>query len=96
MEAIVHAARTGDTGAIGDGRPDGTTDEGKENLKIGGTEYKTKWYKFKRKQDGVDVEGQIWMSDDVPGKLVKATRKQDYFGTTAETIMEVTDVSIKK
>lgn len=77
-------------------KPEGTTEEGKEKVKIGGTEYECKWYKFKSKQKlptgDEEVEGQIWMSDDVPGKMVKMTSKAKAGGMT----MEVTDITIKK
>jgi hypothetical protein len=77
-------------------KPEGTTEEGKEKLKVGGTEYECKWYKFKSKQKlptgDEEVEGQIWMSDDVPGKLVKMTTK----AKAGSMSMEVTEVTIKK
>ena len=78
------------------GKPDGTTEEGKEKVKIGGTEYECKWYKFKSKQKlptgEEEVEGQIWMSDDVPGMVVKMTTKMKSGGMS----MEATEITIKK
>ena len=76
------------------GKPDGTTEEGKEKVKVGGTEYECKWYKFKQKLPAGDdeVEGQIWMSEDVPGRLVKMTSKTKAGSMT----MEATEVTIKK
>ncbi len=78
------------------GKPEGTTEEGKEKVKIGGTEYECKWYKFKSKQKlptgEEEVEGQIWMSDDVPGTMVKMTSKTKAGGMT----LEATEVTIKK
>ena len=54
----------------GDGRPSGTFEEGTETLKIGGTDIKTKWFKFKSEADGVKTVGKAWLSDDVPGNMV--------------------------
>ncbi len=78
------------------GKPEGTTEEGKEKVKVGGTEYECKWYKFKSKQKlptgEEEVEGQIWMSDDVPGTVVKMTSKMKSGGMT----MEATEITVKK
>lgn len=81
------------------GKPNGATEEGKEKVKVGGTEYDCRWYKFKTKtrypdgKEGPEVEGQIWMCDDVPGRLVKSMTKQPD-GTTMD--LEVTEVTVKK
>jgi hypothetical protein len=53
-------------------KPEGTVEEGTETLKVGGAEYKTKWYKTKNTIEGTTIEGKVWVSDDVPGGLVKA------------------------
>jgi hypothetical protein len=53
------------------GKPPGTIEEGTETLKIAGVEVKTKWYKYSAEVDKVKTEGRTWMSDDVPGMLVK-------------------------
>lgn len=53
-------------------KPEGTVEEGAETLKIGGADYKTKWYRFKNVIEGTTVEGKVWFSDDVPGGVVKA------------------------
>lgn len=78
------------------GKPEGTTEEGKEKVKVGGTEYECKWYKFKNKQKlptgEEEAEGQIWMSDDVPGMVVKMTTKTKSGGMS----MEATEITIKK
>jgi hypothetical protein len=60
-------------------KPEGTTEEGTETLKVSGTEIKTKWYKFKSKAAGgaAATEGQMWMSEEVPGLMVKMTTKTD-------------------
>ena len=53
------------------GKVPGTYEEGTETLKIGGTEIKTKWYKAKAEVAGNKTESKTWMSDEVPGSLVK-------------------------
>ena len=71
-------------------KPPGTVEEGTETLKVGGTEYKCKWYKTKTEIMGIKSEGQVWMCEDVPGMMVKMVSKAD----KAETTMEL--VEIKK
>jgi hypothetical protein len=68
------------------GKPEGTTEEGAETLKIGGTEVKTKWYKYKSKTPTGEVSGQTWMSEDVPGQLVKMEVTAGDVKTTTEVI----------
>ena len=78
------------------GLPEGAKEDGKEKLKVGGTEYECKKYTFKSKQKlptgEEEVEGTVWVSDDVPGKLVKMTSKMKAGGMS----MEATDISTKK
>jgi hypothetical protein len=54
------------------GKPMGVYEEGTETLKIGGMEIKAKWYKSKFESDGNKVESKMWISDDMPGMLVKS------------------------
>jgi len=54
------------------GKPAGTTEEGTETVKVGGTEVKTKWYKYKVEMDGTKTEAKMWISDDVPGGMVRS------------------------
>jgi hypothetical protein len=68
------------------GKPEGTTEEGSETLKVGGTEVKAKWYKYKTKAPMGEVSGQMWMSEDVPGTLVKMTTTADKFSMTMELV----------
>ncbi len=69
------------------GKPEGTFEEGTETLKVGGTEVKTKWYKYKSKLEGLgETSGQMWTSDEVPGMLVKMTSKADTFSMTMELV----------
>ncbi len=72
-------------------KPEGVYDEGNETVKAAGTEYKTKWMKFRFEKDGIKTEGQTWTCDEVPGTLVKMTTKStgkfEY-----EMIYELTEV----
>jgi hypothetical protein len=80
------------------GKPEGATEEGKEVIKIGGTEYPCRWYKYKRTlrtPDGKgeeNEEGQVWVSDDVPGGMVKMSGKLKAGSMTQTT----TEITIKK
>lgn len=53
------------------GKPEGTFDEGTETLKLDGKELKTRWFKYKTEVAGRVVQGQKWLSADVPGLLVR-------------------------
>ena len=73
------------------GKPEGLTSEGEETLKIGKTDYKTKWYKYKQTIGEIVVDGQMWISEDVPGQLVKSvTKVEGMFPST--TTMELVEV----
>lgn len=79
------------------GLPPEATEDGTEKVKVGGTEYECKRYKFKSKYTPPggkeeEGEGQVWVSDDVPGRIVKVTGKSK---STAQTI-EVTQITVKK
>jgi len=78
------------------GLPSGITEEGKETLKVNGIEYECKWYKFKQKVKvraaETEVEGQVWVSDDVPGRQVKFWNKASNGGFS----QEATEITIKK
>jgi hypothetical protein len=72
-------------------KPPGTFEEGSETLKISGTDYKTKWYKSKFEMDKTKAESKTWLSDDVPGGLVKAeSSTSGAFTSTSK--MEVTEI----
>jgi hypothetical protein len=53
------------------GKPPGTTAEGTETLKVGNMELKTVWYKYRAEVDGTKIEGKRWVSNQVPGNIVK-------------------------
>ncbi|QEL20343.1 hypothetical protein [Limnoglobus roseus] len=67
--------------------PKGKTEEGTETLKVGGQDVKTKWVKYKNKTTDGEVESQTWMSDEVPGQIVKSVTKT----ATVKTTMELTE-----
>ena len=69
------------------GKVPGTLEEGTETLKVAGKEYKTKWYKTKTSAGGMNIEGKIWMTEEVPGMVVKmesSTKGAVAFKTTLE------------
>ena len=66
--------------------PDVKKEEGKETLKIGGVEVKTTWMKYKSKTPTGEHEGQTWLSEDVPGGLVKSVSKAGDVSTKTELI----------
>ena len=68
-------------------KPEGTYEEGAETVKVGGTEFKTKWYKYKAEVAGTKTEAKMWTSDDVPGGLVKMemTSTADKISSTVKT-----------
>lgn len=66
--------------------PDVKKEEGKETLKIGGVEVKTTWMKYTTKTKDGNHEGQTWLSDDVPGGLVKSVSKAGDVSTKTELI----------
>jgi hypothetical protein len=69
-------------------KPEGTYEEGTETLKIAGTELKTKWYKFRSEMGGIKTDAKMWVSEDVPGGMVKMEATTT--GTVAsETRMEL-------
>lgn len=66
-------------------------EEGTETVKVGGAEYKAKWYKSKTKAGDGEVESKVWMSDDVPGGLLKTVATTT--GATPATVtLEVVEV----
>src|SRR5947199_352924 len=50
--------------------PKGTSVTLKQNA-ARGVEYPTKWYKDRTTYEGVEYHSRRWLSDDVPGMLVK-------------------------
>lgn len=67
-------------------KPEGTTEEGTETVKVSGNDVKSKWYKFKTKTPQGEVTGQMWTSEDVPGMVVKMTSKTEMFSMVMELV----------
>src|SRR5262245_43334425 len=72
-------------------KPPGTYEEGTETLKVAGMDVKTKWYKYKVDMDGTKTEAKMWMSEDVPGIMVKSEMTTSGAVAT-KTTMEITEL----
>lgn len=69
---------------------DGKMEEGTETLKIAGGEFKAKWSKTTFEAGGNKIETKTWMSDDIPGGVLKSETTTS--GTMSATIKtEVTE-----
>jgi hypothetical protein len=73
------------------GKPSGVNDEGTETLKVGDKEIKCTWYKFRINTTAGPINGQLWVSDDVPGRMVKMKSES----RAVTTVAEVTEI-VKK
>lgn len=74
-------------------KPDGTYEEGTEDFSVGTAKVKTKWYKYKTEKP-VAASGQIWLSEEVPGGLVKLTTKSSA-PTEGSMTMELLEIEKK-
>jgi hypothetical protein len=72
-------------------KPEGTYEEGTETLKVGGTDVKARWYKVKAEMGGVKSDARMWISEDVPGMMVKMDATTTG-AVASETRMEVVEV----
>jgi hypothetical protein len=52
-------------------KPKGTYEEGTETVKVGAGEFKAKWYKYRIEIAGQKTEAKMWISDEVPGTMLK-------------------------
>lgn len=64
------------------GKPLNPIAQGEETLKLAGREIKTFWYDTKGQGDAGETLTRTWMSEDVPGRLVKAVTKIPRADTT--------------
>lgn len=64
------------------GKPSKALAQGEETLKIAGREFRTVWYDTKEKGDAGDTFTRTWLSDDAPGRLVKAVTRIPKASTT--------------
>lgn len=51
------------------------TKEGEEKIEIAGKKMDTKWYEVVSDNDGIKTHSKSWMSDDMPGQVVKSVTK---------------------
>jgi hypothetical protein len=65
------------------GKPLKPIEQGAETLKLAGQEFKTVWFDSRTKGDGgLDWHIRTWMSEDVPGRLVKSVTRIPEAATT--------------
>lgn len=57
------------------GKPPGASTRGEETVKLAGKEYKATWFDSKGSGDAGETFTRTWMSDEVPGRLLKAVTK---------------------
>lgn len=54
------------------GKPSGRSESGEETIKAAGMEFKAQWYISKSQTEAGEAVSRTWMSDEVPGKLIKS------------------------
>lgn len=64
-------AKTGETEARQFVNPEGKTGEGEQVVKIKNKPFKCKWFETEMEQDGVKVKSKVWISEKMPGLVVK-------------------------
>ena len=64
------------------GKPLGAVAQGEETLKLAGREIKTIWFDTKGRGDAGPTLIRTWLSDDIPGRLVKGVTKIPKTSTT--------------
>ena len=74
------------------GKPEGVTEQGEESVKVGGKDYKAKWYKATGKTEAGETFIQSWSSDDVPGGLVRSIATTP--GNKSSMTMELIEVKL--
>ncbi len=57
------------------GKPPGSSTRGEETVKLAGKEYKATWFDSKGSVEGGETFTRTWMSEEVPGRLLKAVTK---------------------
>ncbi|WP_435011322.1 hypothetical protein P12x_002629 [Tundrisphaera lichenicola] len=68
------------------GKPRGASNQGEETIKVGEKEFKSVWFDSKSKGDGnLDLLTRTWMSDELPGRLVKSVTEIPTAETTVTT-----------
>jgi hypothetical protein len=73
----------------------GTVAEGKEAeaVKVPGGEFKARWFKTVAERGGKRIEGKSWVSEEVPGRIVKVEETTSSQGkqlyTTVRKVVEI-------
>lgn len=57
------------------GKPAGAKEQGEEAVAVAGREYKARWYTGKDRNEGGEVSVKTWVSDEVPGTLLKSVSR---------------------
>jgi hypothetical protein len=75
------------------GKPLKALDQGEESLNLAGKEYKAVWFDTKTRGDGgLTWHTRTWMSDDIPGRLLKSITRIPQASTTIT--VELTELKI--
>jgi len=72
------------------GKPPGSQDQGEETIELGGKKYKAQWYGSKGQTEAGPSISKTWMSDEVPGKLLKSITRVPAAGKT--TTLELIEI----
>ena len=57
------------------GKPPGSSTRGEETVKLAGKAYRATWFDSKGRVESGETFTRTWMSDEVPGRLLKAVTK---------------------
>ncbi len=68
------------------GKPSGAIAKGEETLTLGGIAYQAEWFDSKGRTDAGETFTRTWMSDEVPGKLLKAVTRVPAAENTTTTV----------
>ncbi len=72
------------------GKPPGSSTRGEETVKLAGKEFKATWFDSKGRVESGETFTRTWMSDEVPGRLLKAvTKVPDADNMTTVELIEV-------
>lgn len=72
------------------GKPPKGSTQGEETIKLAGRDFKTQWFDSNGQTEAGKSQTRTWMSDEVPGKLVKAvTQVPSAKNTTTVELIEL-------
>ncbi len=70
--------------------PERFNSQGEETIKLAGRDFKTQWFDSNGQTEAGKSQTRTWMSDEVPGKLVKAvTQVPSAKNTTTVELIEL-------